>query len=485
MSDLSNVVPLDLPLHPKQGVAYLSKATEILYGGAAGGGKSYFMRAAAIIWCSWIPGLQVYLFRRIYDDLIKNHIEGSRGFRVMLAPWEQAGLCKIVESEIRFFNGSKIFLCHCEHEKHRFKYQGSEMHVLLVDELTTFTETIYRFLRTRVRMTSITVPPEMAGSFPRILASSNPGNIGHAWVKSAFIVDGDEPVEPLAIRQMGDAEGGMTRQYIPATLEDNPSMQEDDPTYRARIRGMGNEALVRAFERGDWNAVVGSYLEGIWDEDRHVIDPFPVPSTWKVWRALDWGFAKPYCVLWLALDHDGCYYVWRELYGYGGKADVGSREEASAVAKKILAREQHDEKLGYEYRGNVADSAIFAETGAHKSIGAIFRQSGVKWQPCAKGPRSRVIGAQLVVELLRSNKLKIFRTCSHLIRTVPALMPDDNNPEDVNTSMEDHAFDCLKYGLQSRRALPPDEEQISEGEANMGYNDGSDTYTMRVNNHAR
>ena len=136
---MSDLAPLELPLHPKQGVAYLSKATEILYGGAAGGGKSYFMRAAAIIWCSLVPGLQVYLFRRIYDDLIKNHIEGSRGFRVMLAPWEQAGLCKIVESEIRFFNGSKIFLCHCEHEKHRFKYQGAEIHVLLMDELTAFT----------------------------------------------------------------------------------------------------------------------------------------------------------------------------------------------------------------------------------------------------------------------------------------------------------------------------------------------------------
>lgn len=471
-------VPLNLPLHPKQGVAYTSQATEILYGGAAGGGKSYGIRALAIIWCSMIAGLQVYLFRRTYDDLIKNHLEGSKGFRVLLADWVQVGLCKIVEAEIRFWNGSKIYLCHCEHEKHRFKYQGAEIHVLLIDELTLFTEIIYRFLRTRVRMTSITLPPQFDGLFPRILCGSNPGNIGHGWVKSTFIMDGDDPVKPLAIRQMSDEEGGMLRQYIPATLEDNPSMQEDDPTYRARIRGMGNEALVRAFERGDWNAVVGSYLEGVWDEDRHVVDPFPIPATWKVWRALDWGFAKPYCVLWLALDQDGCHYVWREMYGYGGKADVGTREEASTVARKIVEREKHDEKMGYEYRNNVADSAIFAEIGAHKSIAGIFRQQGVKWQPCYKGPRSRVIGAQLVVELLRNDKLRIFRTCKHLIRTMPALMPDENNPEDVDSDMEDHAFDALKYGLQSRRSNPMNDEQISGDESEAEYKDG--VYKMKV-----
>jgi hypothetical protein len=128
-----------------------SFATEILFGGAAGAGKSWFMRAVAIILCGLIPGLNVYLFRRIYDDLIKNHMEGTGGFPVMLAPLILSGHVKIVAEEIRFWNGSRIFLCHCEHEKHRFKYQGAEIHVLLIDELTMFTEVIYRFLRGRMR----------------------------------------------------------------------------------------------------------------------------------------------------------------------------------------------------------------------------------------------------------------------------------------------------------------------------------------------
>lgn len=435
------------------------------------------MRVVAILWCSMIPGLNVYLFRRTYDDLIKNHIEGSAGFRSMLAPWVLAGFVQIVEKEIRFWNGSKIFLCHCEHEKHRFNYQGAEIHVLLIDELTLFTETIYRFLRGRVRMTSITPPEQFAGCFPRILCGSNPGNIGHAWVKSTFLLAGDDKVKPMAIRQMPDEEGGMKRQYIPATLDDNPTMAEFDPNYRARLRGLGNAAVVKAFEKGDWDAVVGSFLEGIWDEDKHVIDPFPIPSSWKVWRAMDWGFAKPYAVGWWAMDQDGCFYLWRELYGWGGKPDVGSREEASAVAKKIREIEEHDERLGYEYRLNPADSAIFAQIGGERSIGRIFKDCGVTWREAYKGPRSRVNGAQLIVELLQAGKLKVFRTCKHWIRTVPALMPDQNNPEDVDTRMEDHHYDQTRYSLQFMR-MPPDAGQKSEPDRERMYKDeqGNDIY---------
>lgn len=469
----------DVALHPKQVAAYESKATEILYGGAAGGGKSFFMRVAAVLWCSLIPGLQVYLFRRTYDDLIKNHIEGSKGFRSMLAAWEQQGWVKIVETEIRFWNGSKIYLCHCEHEKHRFKYQGAEIHVLLIDELTLFTEVIYRFLRTRVRMTSINVPDQFDGCFPRILCGSNPGNIGHGWVKATFIMDGDDKAVPMAIRQMPEEEGGMLRQYIPATLDDNPTMASDDPTYRNRIRGLGNAALVKAFEKGDWDAVVGSYLEGVWDEAEHTVDPFPIPSSWKVWRSMDWGFAKPYSVHWYAMDQDGTVYIWRELYGWGGKPNVGTREQASAVAKKIKDIEHHDERLGYEYRMNPADSAIFAEIGGSKSIGKLFRDGGIKWVEAYKGPRSRINGAQLIVEMLKTGRLKVFKTCRHWIRTVPALMPDDNNPEDVNTSQEDHAWDDTRYALlQVRR--PPDEEQKSADldEPTKKYDD--DTYRLKV-----
>src|SRR5829696_3415068 len=162
---MSPLAQLDLRLHPKQAEAFNTTANEVLYGGAAGGGKSYLIRVAAILWCTVIPGLQVYLFRRIRDDLVKNHMEGPKGFRALLAGWVLCGFATIVEDEIRFWNGARIYLCHCKDEKDIYKYQGAEIHVLLIDELTHFTETMYRFLRNRVRMVGIAVPDQYESSF--------------------------------------------------------------------------------------------------------------------------------------------------------------------------------------------------------------------------------------------------------------------------------------------------------------------------------
>ena len=308
---------IDIDLHAKQGVALQTRATEVLYGGAAGGGKSFLMRSVAILWCASIPGLQVYLFRRLRDDLIKNHIEGPKGFRALLAPWVAAGFCNMVEDEIRFWNGSKIYLCHCKDEKDRFKYLGAEIHVLLIDELTTFTEVIYRFLRGRVRMVGAKVPDHMHGRFPRILCGSNPGNIGHHWVKSGFV----DARPSLEVAQMPPEEGGMLRQYIPAKLDDNPSMTEDDPGYEDKLSGLGNDALVKAMRDGDWNVVAGAFFTEF-SEAMHVIEPRSLPAYWLRFRSFDWGSARPFSVGWWAVSDGelpefprGALIRYREWYG--------------------------------------------------------------------------------------------------------------------------------------------------------------------------
>ena len=443
-----------------------------------GGGKSFLMRAAAVMWCGMIPGLQVYLFRRLRDDLVKNHIEGPKGLRMLLQPWAHAGLVTIVEDEIRFWNGAKIYLCHCKDEKDRFKYLGAEIHVLLIDELTTFTEVIYRFLRSRVRMVGAVVPESLAGLFPRILCGSNPGNVGHAWVKAAFI----DPRTPLEIARMSDDEGGMLRQYIPAKLEDNPSMAEDDPTYGAKVAGLGNPELVRAMRDGDWNVVAGAYFPEF-STDRHVVEPRTLPGYWLRFRSFDWGSAKPFSVGWWAVSDGelpefprGALIRYREWYGAAKddngrtRPNVGLRLVAEQVADGIKERERGDLERNTaaqraKVMSGVADPSIFAEDGG-PSIASRMADRGVFWRPAdnTRVGRNGAMGGwdQVRARLIGDEKkpaLYVFSTCLDFIRTFPAAQHDEDRIEDLMTDGEDHICDEARYACLSRpyvRPLPPD-----------------------------
>lgn len=465
-----------LHLHPKQAEAVHTEATEVLFGGAAGPGKSHALRVASIIWASEIPGLQVYLFRRLYDDLIKNHMEGPNGYRNMLAPWVEAKWVRIVEDEIRFWNKSKIYLCHVQHEKDKFKYQGAEIHVLLPDELTHFTESIYRFLRSRLRKPGLKVPPKYEGMFPRVLAGSNPGNIGHQWVKASFVEAGGD------IRLMPPSEGGMRRQFIKARMADNPSLQEADPDYDAKLSGLGNPALVKAMRDGDWNVVEGAFFPE-WDERKHVIRPVELPEFWLRLRSADWGSAKPYSVHWWRVASDdwqhpdgliiprGALIAYRELYGIRTKPDgsfdpdVGVGETPGEVARRILELEgaafdsqgeqiiEPSEKVQY----GVIDPAAWSSDGG-PSIGERLARKGL-WFGKADNKRVPAHGAigghaefrgRLKGDGDGRPLIYWFSTCIHAIRTIPVLQHDPMRPEDVNTDMEDHAYDDCRYACMSR-----------------------------------
>lgn len=467
---------LNIDLHAKQQLAFDSQATEILYGGAAGGGKSHLMRMAAITWCAAIPGLQVYLFRRIREDLVKNHMEGPSGFREFLAGWEQCGFVKIVEDEIRFWNGSKIYLCHCKDEKDRFKYQGAEIHVLLVDELTHFTDKIYRFLRNRVRMVGIALPKEYEGRFPRIICGANPGGVGHQFVKATFI-DG---VEPLKVYRAANSEGGMLRQYIPARLEDNPSMSESDPGYEARLSGLGSESLVRAMRDGDWDIVEGAFFDNFVTA-RHVIRPFEIPEYWMRFRGGDWGSAKPFSFGWYAVASEdtvvgpgqviprGALVKYREWYGVKtdneGKfiPDTGIKLTAEKVGQGVKERE-----IGELIAYGVLDPAAFSQDGGPSIAermydggrGPMFRPADNK-RVSARGAMGGwdQVRARLDGDAEGRPMLFFFSTCIHSIRTIPALQHDPDRPEDLDTTAEDHAADETRYACMSRPFTRPDPAQ--------------------------
>jgi hypothetical protein len=331
-----------------------------------------------------------------------------------------------------------------------------------MDELTHFTEVVYRYLRSRVRMVGMQerIPAEIRNRFPRIIAASNPGNVGHTWVKKAFI-DGHVPQETW---RTPDEEGGMLRQYVPAKLADNPSMAEDDPTYRAKLRGLGSPQLVKAMEDGDWDVVEGAFFSE-WSTERHVLQPFAIPEHWLHFRSIDWGSARPFSVGWWAIaseDHPrtvarcpkGAMMRYREWYGCR-EPNVGLKLDAPAVARGMSERTPEGEPISY----SVADPACFIQNGG-PSIAEVMAVHGFV---CRPGDNKRIPGWQQMRDRVVGHEapmLYVFETCRDFIRTVPALMHDEHRPEDVDSDGEDHAGDETRYACMSRPWTKPKPEKL-------------------------
>tara|TARA_R110000782_G_scaffold12895_4_gene38141 strand:+ start:6979 stop:8376 length:1398 start_codon:yes stop_codon:yes gene_type:complete len=449
-------VEVNFRLHKQQGLAMRIPAQEILYGGAAGGGKSHLLRVAFITWALECPGIQQYLFRRTFPQLFRNHMKGPTSFPELLGPLIREGRCKIVKNEIRFSNGSNIFLSHMQHAKNLQDYQGTEIHVLGFDEGTHFNEEEYSGLRGRVRLGGWKPPPGCKTLFPRILIGTNPGGRGHHFFKKTFVEPG-----PYRIHKAPADEGGMLRAFVPARLEDNPSMTENDPDYRERLLGLGDPLLVRAMLEGDWDIVAGAMYGETWKRGRHVCNPFAIPQDWKIWIGADDGFAAPAALIWLAQDpRIKTIYAIRELYRKGMLPE-SMAEQAKEIHYGI---ERAGYRIGDQPRPNesaisgLMDSGAFADQGQGMiTRGKQLQQLGVNLKPCKKWPGSRVARAQNLHRMLAPNNsdpaglpgLRFFDGhVSNTIRTVPALARDENNAEDVDTDDEDHAYDGLTYGLQ-------------------------------------
>lgn len=457
-------------LHKRQGEVLKSDATEILYGGAAGGGKSHLMRVLAIFLCQNVAGLQVYLFRRLSDDLLKNHFEGETGFPALLAEHVTNKVVRITTSppKIRFVNsGSVIHLCHCQYEKDVLKYQGAEISVLMMDELTHFTEYQYRFLRGRCRVSKELHAKRKALdmiknlTFPKILCGSNPGGPGHNWVKAMFI----DPKPAGEIWKAPETDGGMLRQFIPAKLSDNPSLNQEE--YANRLKGLGKDWLVKAMLEGDWNITAGGAFDDLWIEKVHVMPRFRIPHSWYIVKSYDDGNSHPWAVGWFAVS-DGSDYVLpngetrptipgdafliQELYGSTGKPNNGDKATIRDRATRILETEK---MMGYRISESIADSAIFASTSASvNTVAKQFEEYGVYFSPCNKAPgtrhqmltllRERLSGA---IERDAEPGLFVFDHCRNFIRTISVLQRDARDPDDVDTTQEDHLYDLTGYFL--------------------------------------
>jgi hypothetical protein len=370
--------------------------------------------------------------------------------------------------------GEMLFFRYGQSEDDYWNYHGHEYPWLGFEELTNWRDLgFYESMHSTCRSSH----PGM----PRMVrATCNPFGRGHGVVKERFNLGEGGTPSGIVIRK----EGEKPRVSIHSNIKENKILLANDPEYIQTLQSLKDPNRRKAWLDGDWDIHVGSFLECVWDAKRHVVKPFPIPSSWNVWKAMDWGYAAPYAVYWMAMDPDGCIYIWREMYGFGGKPNTGSKEDAKTVAKRVKKFEEHDERLGYEYRLNLADPSIFAngvgQYGMSRSIGEIFRENGVKWQPAWNAKGSRVNGAQEIIRLLTEDKLKVFSTCEHWLRTVPSIPPSETDPEDVDTEAEDHAWDCTRYGVMRRRRAPTDDAQEAVDHNPAPAKDADGSYKIRV-----
>ena len=431
-------------------------ANEILFGGAAGGGKSYLLRALAIIWAINVPGVQIYIFRRKVKDLVATHMRGPTSFPILLDEFEKDKLCNINKSNnyIEFENKSVISLNHCQHDADLNNFLSSEIHILLMDESTTFTEKMIRFLRGRLRIGSLKVPVEFLGCLPFIVYASNPRGSSHRYFKSKF-VDANEHGVPFVA---ASKEGGMNRAFVPSLLSDNPHIEEG---YANRLRGLGDPDVVEAYLKGDWGIVEGAALRNL-NRLFHVIRPEFCCQSWPIYRAYDYGYSAPYFIFFYMIatgesstafnPPKGSIIFFSEIYG-ADEDDHGLEEDVAITAKKIKMHEQ----LYFPYRAvnpGPADNAIFdKEQGPSIAEKIEASVPTVKFKRSNKTPGSRILGLGVVRTYIfnsvyyRNEKPGMYFTahCKHGYAQLCDLQIDEKNIEDVDTEGNDHSWDVVRY----------------------------------------
>lgn len=426
-------------------------ATEdaVLYGGASGGGKSFAITAEGIRCCVRYPGLRVLLVRRSYDELEESIFPALRKFGMAGAV---GGKWNGTTRELNFTNGSVFRFRYLETVEDASRRQGGEYQLLLVDEMTLMAPGVVDILRfERLRA---------ADGLPVIglRATTNPGGASHGNVRDEFI-----DATGHGSRVVTD-DHGLTVRFIQAKATDNAHL---DAGHRARLDAIPDPARRAAMRDGDWDQWSGMIFKQYrWD--RHTMDPIAVPMGWQRYNGIDWGFAKPWAVLWGAIDPDGRLWLYREIY----ETQVGEAEQA----KRILGAEADDENISVRY----ADDSMWDLEGDAKPKATVYAEHDVHLTKAGKGPGSRVTGWQRIHSYMaegpacphhRANgwdtcpMIHIFRTCEKTIFELKNLpYARTGNPEDADTQANDHAMDALRYLLVNLGAGPswPDVEPPKE-----------------------
>ena len=398
---------------------------DVLYGGAAGGGKSFAMLIDPLRYCHFSEH-RALILRRSMPEL-RELIDKSRE----LYPKAFKGAkFKEVEKLWQFPSGAKIEFGFLERDADVYRYQGQAYSWIGFDEITHLpTEFGWNYLASRLRTTNPELPTYLR-------CTANPGGVGAHWVKKRYI-------EPHEENKTFKGSDGLTRKFIPARLQDNPFLAEDGE-YERMLLSLPAVQRKQLLE-GNWEINEGAAFAEF-DTSIHVIPPFAMPTWWERTKGIDYGYASESCCLWGAIDpEDKTLIIYRELYRKGLTGEVlgDTLNDMEADEVKSIT--------------GVLDTAAWARTGyTGPTIGEMLMLKGHKLR---RADKNRVAGKVQIHEYLRPDertgrpRLQIFNTCTNLIKELQGLPLSKSNPEDVDTHSPDHAYDALRYLIMSRPRL--------------------------------
>jgi len=407
---------------------------EVLYGGAAGGGKSYALLVDPLRYAD-NGNFRGLLLRRTLGELAEL-IDQSKKLYPKAFP---SAYFRESKNLWVFPSGSTLLMSYVDKDQDVTRYQGQAFSWIGVDELGHYpTPYVWDYLRSRLRTTDQSIETYMR-------ASANPGGVGGWWIKKMFI-DRGEPNKPFAAADIDSGESLLYppnhakageplfyRKFIPARLTDNPYLMASGE-YEAMLLSLPEVERRRLLD-GDWDVAEGAAFSEF-NRYHHICDPFEVPSGWPRFRAADYGFSSPSCVLWGAMDHDGNIWIYREVYE--------KRLTADDLADTIYEAEAFDPPM----YASILDKSCWNRIAGAPSVAQTMIERGVRWLPSNS---DRIAGKLQIHKRLQLNreteeaKLRIFSNCTNLIRTLPALPLSRTNSEDVDTKAEDHAYDALRY----------------------------------------
>lgn len=429
---------------------------EVLYGGAAGGGKSYGLLADPMRYFS--NGNFVGLILRRTNDELRELIWKSQELYPKAYPgarWQEK------KSQWVFPSGSKLWMTYLEREEDVLRYQGQAFSYIAFDELTQHaTPFAWNYMRSRLRTTDPELP-----IFLR--ATSNPGGPGHSWVKRMFIdpspANAAFPATDIDTGSMlqypeGHAKQGKPlfyRKFIPATLRDNPYLYKEGD-YEANLLSLP-EMQRRQLLEGDWSVADGAAFPEF-RQAHHVVEPFEIPHDWRRFRSCDYGYSSYSAVHWFAIDPSyETLIVYRELYV--------SKHTGRDLAKAILPLER-----GEDIQYGILDSSCWHQRGQiGPSIAEEMISEGCRWRPSDRSAGARVAGRNRFHEVLKYDKetkmpgIVFFDTCRQIIADLPVIPSDPKGGDDIDVRYRsDHTYDSIRYGIMSRpRAKSPFDDWAS------------------------